>query len=142
MADKYSDISSVVEYSAPIEDAEAPKPIPVGKYPAEIIEAKARLNNETGKRGSVITVKINPANYPATFKGGEAGVKLSTYPSLEADNESGRFELKQIYAAAGKAAGKALNLQDLLGATVMVEVKHEKFNERMVARATSFQKVA
>lgn len=142
---KSEELDSVIEFSQPIDEQEAPKPLPRGEYVAEITKAVAKKSGKTGSNFAEILFKVSPDRYPHDYKGPEGGTTVRCMKMLS-DNDWSRYELKKLYEAVGLKLPKTrIDLQDLLGREAVIEVAHREFPEgsdRFNAEVKSVKKVA
>lgn len=139
-----NEISSIIDFSKPIDEQERPKPLPEGDYVAEIVSSKAALS-KTLKKYAQIEFNIDKGKYPHDYVGPEGGVKVRYMVMLEDDDQS-RWSLKELFTAAGAHLPKTrVDVQDLLGRSCLITVKHGEFpagSGRLQAEVKSVKKVA
>lgn len=120
-------LPSVKEFSKPIDEQEAPKPLPEGEYVAEVIEATRKVSNNTGREYAEIIFKVEQSRYPHDFVGPEGGIKVRHMVMME-DTDWSRFELKKTFTALGAHLPKTrVDIQDLLGRSAIIAVKHAEY---------------
>lgn len=122
-----SDIPSVIEYNEDIDAAEAPPPLPLGDYPAEIRTAEIK-NSSKGNDYVNVTFYIAPESYPADFTEGDPdGTTLSFGRLSPANTAKARFGMRKFKDAIGAPGGKTLDLNDWIGLNATVEIVHEDY---------------
>ena len=123
--DDNDDIMSIIEFSEDISDAEAPEPLPERTYPAEIMKVERKESNSGNVYAAVtFTVKEDdyPADYPAENAPGQTNFVYRRV-TLE-DTPPARHRLKKFCQAIGAPMSKRINLDDWVGLSATVEVKH------------------
>lgn len=138
-------LPSVKEFSKPIDEQDRPKPLPEGDYVAEVVEATRKASPNTGKEYALIIFKVEKERYPHDFVGPEGGMKVRYMVMMEDDDQS-RWNLKELFSALGAHLPKTrVDIQDLLGRTCVVTVKHEEYpagSGRVNGSVKSVKKVA
>lgn len=123
------ELDTAFEFSQPIDEAEAPKPLPKGTYVAEITETKPGRSKDTGNKYVMLTLKIDESKYPHDFKGPQGGFNVRRVVMMTDDDKS-RWQLRKLWEACGLSLPKTrIEAQDLLGKTVMVELDTRQFPE-------------
>lgn len=129
-----TELSSVYEFSQDIATAEAPPPLPVGEYRAQVRSVGAAMSKSSGKPMMVLTYNISPDQYPADYTEGNAdGETLTYYHPLE-DTPRTRFRLRKLCEMHGVAASRRINLPDFIGQDVILNVSHEDYQGLPQAR--------
>lgn len=120
-----SDVSSIVEFSEDISNAEAIPPLPEGDYPAEIRSAVRKTSNTSGKDYAQVQFFIAPESYPADYTDGDPDGTLLTFNrvSLE-DAPASRHRLRKFVEAIGAKGGSKIDLNDWQGLTATVAIAH------------------
>jgi hypothetical protein len=127
MADN-NGMPSVIEFEEDISQQEAPVPLPVGDYPAEIRGATQKIGNTSGKPYAAVQFFISSDAYPADFTEGEPDGTILGYNMVSlADTPNARFRLKRFLEAIGAPAGKKIDLNDWVGRTATVSIQHGQF---------------
>lgn len=122
------DQTSIIEFSEDIGDAEAPDPIPVGDYPAQIVGAE-RKDSAQGNAYAAVMFSISPDDFPPDFQaeGLEDGLKITYRRVPLEDNPLSRFRLKKFIEAIGAKPGKRIDLSEWIGLTATINVAHETY---------------
>lgn len=129
-----TELSSVYEFSQDIATAEAPPPLPVGEYRAQVRSVVAAVSKSSGKPMMMLTYSISPDQYPADYTEGNAdGETLTYYHPLE-DTPRNRFRLRKFCEMHGVAASRRINLPDFIGQDVIMNVSHEDYQGLPQAR--------
>lgn len=119
--------SSILEFSEDIGNAEAPTPLPIGEYPAEIRAATKKTSAAGNEYGSV-QFFIAPEAYPADFTEGDADGALLTYNRVAVqDTPAARHRLRKFCEAIGAPTGKSLDMNDWIGRTATVSIQHDTY---------------
>lgn len=119
---------SILNYSQDLNTQEAPPPIPVGIYSAEITGAQKRVSNTSGREYLNIQVRIPPEQYPADYQDGDPeGVTLFYNRLQTADTPQARFAMKRFLQAVGAPISSKVDLMDLMGLTCNVEITHQEY---------------
>lgn len=127
MADNNNGMPSVIEFEEDIGQAEAPVPLPVGDYTAEI-RAAAQKTSAAGNTYGSVQFFIPADQYPADFTEGEPEGMLLTYNRVSlSDTPAGRHRLRKFVEAIGAPAGKKIDLNDWVGRTATVTVQHDTY---------------
>lgn len=123
-----NEMPSVIEFDEDIGSAEAPVPLPVGDYPAEIRGATHKTGQTSGKAYGAVQFFIAPEAYPADFTEGEPDGTVLTYNMVSLENTpTARFRLKRFLEAIGAPAGKKIDLNDWVGRSATVTIGHDEF---------------
>ena len=126
--DDNDDVMSIIDFSVDLNDAEAPEPLPERTYPAEITKVERKESNAGNVYAAVtLTIKEDdyPADYPAENAPGQTNLVFRRV-TLE-DTPPARYRLKKFCQAIGAPMSKRINLDDWVGLSATVEVKHEEY---------------
>ena len=116
---------SIIEYASDLSDAEAPVPLPPGDYPATIRGAEMKTSGK-GNKYINVTFNIDPDSYPADFTEGDADGTVLTFGRLSPDDTTrARWGMKKFLQSIGAPTGKAVDLNEWVGLSATVEVKHD-----------------
>lgn len=119
--------ASIIEFSEDISNAEAPAPLPVGDYPAEIRGAERKTSAKGNPYGSV-TFFIAPENYPADFVEGDPDGMTLLYNRVTLDDSpQGRYRMRKFCEAIGAPMGSKVDLNDWVGLTATVSIGHDTY---------------
>jgi hypothetical protein len=122
-----SEVSSIIEFSEDISTAEAPTPLPVGEYPAEIRGA-VKKQSAAGNDYASVTFFIAPEAYPADFtEGNEDGETLTFNRVSLLDTPAARHRLRKFGEAIGAPLSKKVDLNEWVGRTATVSVQHDTY---------------
>lgn len=128
---RMSEVTSIIEYNESLEAAEAPVPLPLGDYPAEIRGAEKKNVGEPNEYVAV-TFYIAPESYPADFTEGDADGTTLVYRRLYPQNTvKARYGMKKFCTAIGAKLGKTLDLNDWIGCNAIVEVSHNEWEGQL-----------
>lgn len=123
-----------MEFSSDLNDAEAPSPLPVGSYPAEIIGAAFKVSQTSGNTYVAIQFKISPEDYPADYIDGDPDGTTLTYNRLiMEDTKLAKYRVKMFLQAVGGKLGRSFDPTDVLGLTGSVLVAHSEYEGEMRA---------
>lgn len=129
-----SDQMSIIEYDEDLSSAEAPVPLPVGDYPAEIRSAE-RKTSAAGNEYINVTFHISPEAYPADYTEGSEDGQVLTFGRLSPDNtQRARWNMKKFCESIGVTLGKSLDLNDWIGQSAIVTVAHDTYEGDLQAR--------
>jgi hypothetical protein len=122
-----SETSSIIEFSEDIATAEAPVPLPVGDYPAEIRGA-TRKTSGAGNEYAQVTFFVAPEAYPADYSEGDPDGLTLIYNRVSLlDTPAARHRLRKFLEAIGAPAGKQVDLNDWVGRSATVNVGHDTY---------------
>jgi len=134
-------LPSVIEFDEDISEAEAPVPLPVGDYPAEVRGAVQKHANQTGNPYASVQFFISADAYPADYTEGEPDGMLLTFNRVSLQNTpSGRHRLRKFIEAIGAPAGNKIDLNDWIGRTATVTISHDTYEGEVranVAKVTA-----
>jgi hypothetical protein len=126
MADN-NGVGSIIEFSEDISTAEAPVPLPVGEYPAEIRGAEARTSAK-GNRYAAVSFFIAPEAYPADYSEGDPDGQVLVFQRLSLeDSPAARHRLRKFCEAVGAKAGTKIDLNEWVGLSATVSVTHDTY---------------
>ncbi len=119
--------SSIIEFSEDIANAEAPVPLPVGDYPADIRSAVRKRSN-AGNEYAQVGFFVAPESYPADYSEGDPDGMLLYYQRVSLqDTPAARHRLRKFLEAIGAPAGKSVDLNDWVGRTATIAVQHDTY---------------
>jgi hypothetical protein len=123
-----TELPSIVEFSSDLSKAEAPEPLPVGEYEANITSTEIKTSQAKGTRYCEIRWNVSPDQYPADYGDGspEGTNLIYRRVSLE-DNPQARWFTKQFIDAIGAPLGKKIDVNTWVGMDAVVEVDHETY---------------
>lgn len=123
-----TELPSIVEFSSDLSKAEAPEPLPVGEYEANITSTEIKTSQAKGTRYCEIRWNVSPDQYPADYGDGspEGTNLIYRRVSLE-DNPQARWFTKQFIDAIGAPLGKKVDVNEWVGMDAVVEVDHETY---------------
>jgi hypothetical protein len=129
MADNNSGgLPSVVEFDEDIGNAEAPVPLPVGDYQAEIRGATRKLSANSGNEYAAVQFFIPADQYPADYTEGEPDGTILTFNRVSLQNTpASRHRLRKFLEAIGAPTGKKIDLNEWIGRTAFVSVQHDTY---------------
>ena len=134
MADNNA-LPSVIEFDEDIAEAEAPVPLPVGDYPAEVRSAAQKHAAATGNPYAAVGFYISADAYPADYTEGEPDGMLLTFNRVSLQNTpSGRHRLRKFIEAIGAPAGSKIDLNDWVGRTATVTISHDTYEGEVRAQ--------
>jgi hypothetical protein len=124
-----ADTPSVIEFSEDVATAEAPPPLPVGQYPAEIRGAERKTGATSGKEYGRVQFFITPEQYPADFDEGNPDGMVLDYNRVPVqDNPTARFRMRKFCEAIGYTPkGGRIDMNEWIGLTATVDIGHEEF---------------
>jgi len=120
--------SSILSYSQDISTQEAPPPLPVGPYPAEIVSAVRRISQTSGNEYVSVQFRVHPDAYAADYTEGDPDGTVLTYNRLlTADTPRDRYRMRKFVEAIGGRSGRDVDLNDWLGMTASIEVGESEY---------------
>ena len=121
------EISSIVEFSVNLKDAEQPDPLPMREYSAVIRDAEVRMSQRGTKYGD-IAFYVSPDQYPADYTDGNPDGTVIHYRrvGLE-DNPQARYGTRLFCEAIGAPLGKKVDVSEWVGLEATVDIGHEEF---------------
>lgn len=118
---------SVIEFSEDVSQQEAPVPLPVGDYAAEV-RAASQKTSQNGNPYASVQFFISPDQYPADYTEGEPDGMILTYNRVSLqDTPASRHRLRKFTEAIGAPAGKKVDLNEWVGRTATVSVQHDTY---------------
>lgn len=123
-----TDDTSILSFSEDITNAEAPEPLPIGDYTAEIREASGKLSSRGNTYASVvfyIPIDQYPVDYDAALA--PDGVTLRYNRLVIEDTPQGRFNVRRFCEAIQAPTSTQIDLNDWVGLTGRVTVDHEEY---------------
>jgi len=123
------ELGSILDFSTDISDAEAPKALPAGDYPAKIVAAEVGTSQASGKRRADVTFRIMPEDFPADYEDAEAfadGKDVHAYISVE-DNAAVRFRLRRFCEAIGAPMSSRMDINDWIGKSAIITIETDTF---------------
>lgn len=127
MAD--NSMGSILEFSSNLKDAEAPKALPAGDYPAEITGAEYGVSQNSGNPRVDITFRIKPEDYPADYEDADQfpdGKSVHFYLTAKDDKVS-RFRIRKFCESIGAKLGAKVDVNDWIGKSAMVTLIPDEF---------------
>jgi hypothetical protein len=122
-----NELPSVVEFSQPIDEAEAPKALPEGDYVASVTGVTQKVSSNSGKNYAEVILTIDPANFPVDFEHDGQPQNVKYFISTE-DTQWARFAMREAFEAFGaKPPKKTVDLTDLLGRSAIITTVHNEF---------------
>lgn len=122
-----ADMPSVIEFDEDISQAEAPVPLPVGDYPAEI-RAATQKTSQNGNPYAAVQFFISSDAYPADYTEGEPDGAILPYNRVSLQNTpAARHRLRKFLESIGAPAGKKIDLNDWVGRTGTVTIQHDSY---------------
>lgn len=123
-----SENRTLISYSADLSDAEAPSPLPVGQYPAEIISAEVKTSANTGNDYMSVQFRISPDAYPADFVDGDPDGTVMNFNRIPVDDSlRGRYRMRKFLEAIGAKTSKQVDTTELVGLAAVVSIKHSEW---------------
>lgn len=124
-----SEVKSIVEFSEDVATQEAPVPLPVGDYPAEIRGAEVKTSASSGKEYGSVQFFIAPESYPADFTEGDPDGMVLTFNRVSVqDTPAGRHRLRKFIEAIGaKPVKTKLDMNEWVGLTATVTIVHDEY---------------
>lgn len=129
-------LPSIIEYSQDLSTQDAPDPVPVGEFPAEIVKAELKQSQTSGNTYCAVSFRINPDAYPADYVDGDPDGTVLQYNRLVVlpDSPQIRFRVKKFLLAVGGKPSRSFDPADLIGLTATVEIEHRDFEDEKQAQ--------
>jgi hypothetical protein len=127
VVDENEDLSTILDFSEDIADAEAPDPLPEREYKALITKSESRLSAK-GRRMAAVTFTIPPEEYPADYplENAPEGKQVTHYIMAD-DNPQDRYRMKKFCETIGAPMARSLNVGSWLGLEASIQIKHEEY---------------
>ncbi|HSW91770.1 MAG TPA: DUF669 domain-containing protein [Candidatus Saccharimonadales bacterium] len=124
-----ADTPSIISFSEDVATAEAPPPLPVGQYSAEIRSAERKTSATSGNEYVRVQFYIPPEQYPADFTDGNPEGMILDYNRVPVqDNPSARFRMRKFCEAIGYSPkGGNVDINEWIGNTATVDIVHDTF---------------
>ena len=125
---RMSEEATIMDFSEDISTTEAPEPLPVGEYPAEIRAAEIKTSAK-GNRYCDVTFMISADEYPATYPAENApdGTVLHYGRLPFEDSPRARFTIRKFCEAIGAPMAKRIDVGEWVGLSARVGVDHEEY---------------
>lgn len=123
------DITTIVEYSEDIGDAEAPEPLPVGEYPATIRAAEVKLSANSGNKYAAVTFYVAPEEYPADYPAELApdGKAIVFRRLVMEDDPRYRHLVRRFCENIGATTSKKIDVSEWIGMEARVSIEHDTY---------------
>lgn len=131
-------MDSIVQFSADVADAEAPPPLPRGRYRATIRKAVQKVSQNNTKYAEILFF-IGPDQYPADYTDGNPeGLSIAYRRVSLEDTAQARWRLKNFCIAIGaEVPTRELDLMSWINREADVEIAHEEYegvNRAVISR--------
>ncbi len=116
-------LPSIITFSEDNAEAEAPVPLPVGDYPADIRKVEQKESG-AGNKYAAVSFYVSPEDYPADYDASNAPdgtVIIYRRVPLE-DNPQSRWRMRKFLTAIGAVPSRNIDLNDWIGLTASVGV--------------------
>ena len=125
-----ADEESILSFSEDISTAEAPDPLPIGDYPAFIHSIEVKVSPNSGNKYLDAVMRVAPDDFPADFplENAPDGALIHYRRVVVEDTPRHRHNVRLFCEACGVAASKKINVNDFLGAEVVITVAHDEYN--------------
>ena len=121
------ELDTIVEYSVDLKNQEAPIPLPVGEYRAQIRNVEVRMSQRDTKYAAV-SFWISPDQYPADFTEGSEDGETIVYRRVPLeDNPKSRFQCKQFLEAIEAPISNRIDTTQWNGLSALVGITHEEW---------------
>jgi hypothetical protein len=124
-----SEVSSIIEYSEDLSEAEAPKALPASDYPVTITGAENGISQSSGNPRAKVTLLVAPEDFPADYEDGESfpdGKQVDFYVST-ADTAAARFRMRQFLEAIGAPLSSKVNVEDWIGRQAIATLEPDEY---------------
>ena len=123
------ELSSIIDYTDDLSQAEAPAALPPSDYPAQITQATVGISQTSGKQRVEVQFTIKPEDFPADYADAESyadGKVVRHYVGAEADRAA-KFRMRKFLEAIGAPLGNSINVNDWIGKTAIVTISNDEF---------------
>lgn len=135
-----TELPSVFDMGGDVASQEAPPPLPARTYLAQITGAVAKTSPNSGNTYADIEFTIDPVQYPADYASVEPGPTKIHYRSMVlAPTPRNRYRWKQFGEKCRVTIGHNLDLNDFIGKTVNVKVKHRTWQGEQQAEIEAIE---
>lgn len=131
-----SELGSIIDYGEDLANAEAPKALPAGDYPATVIAAEIGTSKTSGKERVDVQLRISPEDFPADYEDADSfpdGKVVHMYVSTE-NTKAARFRMRKFVEALGGKLGKKLDVNTWIGLSTILTIDPDEYegieNER------------
>lgn len=115
-------MSSLIQFSQNIADAEAPPQLPAGTYPAICVSAVPGISKSSGNPTLPLQFKVNKADFPPDFETDADEVTLIYNRLTTRDTQQDRFRMRKICETFGVAMSNAIDPNEFVMKQVRLEV--------------------
>lgn len=124
-----TELPSVFDMGGDVASQDAPPPLPARTYLAQITGAEAKVSQNSGNTYADIELTIDALQYPADYAAIEQGPTKIHYRMMTiAPTARSRYRWKQFGEKCRVAVGHNLDLNDFVGKTVNIKIKHRLYN--------------
>lgn len=121
------ELPSVIEYDVDISEQEAPPPLPLREYLAQIKGVKRKLSQRNTQYAEV-QFYISPNEYPADFTEGDPDGTTLYFRRVSLENKpQARFQLRRFLEAIGAPMSKRIDINEWVGLEAKVKIEHESY---------------
>lgn len=123
------EMSSILEFSTDVGEAERPPLLPMGEYTGEIRGAEVKEGIASGKKYVAVMFYISPDEYPADFPAESRpdGISIVFRRVPGEDDDMSKFRLRKFMDCIGAKPGKAVDVNEWVGLSGRVRVVHEEY---------------
>ena len=125
-----AEMSSILEFSTDVSEAERPPLLPMGEYTGEIRGAEVKEGISSGKKYVAVQFYISPDEFPADFDASTRpdGVVCVYRRVPGEDDDMSKFRLRKFMDAIGAKAGKAVDVNEWVGLSGRVRISHSEYD--------------
>lgn len=128
LASEDEEVSSILDYSINIEEAERPPVLPVGEYRATITGVEKKFGKDSGRPYLNIKFSVDSDDQPADFVE-QLGTNspLSVFYMLfgAEDTPQSRYNMKQFCKAIGAPMSNRIDVRGFMDMEAKVSVEHQ-----------------
>lgn len=122
-----SDDNTILEFQTSLADQAEPQPLPERDYNGEI-RAAMKKTSASGTDYIQLDVFVPAEEYPADYTDGDPdGVTLSFRRLMLDGTPNSRWRLKRLCEAVGVTPGNTLDLNEFVGRSIRIRVKHSEY---------------
>lgn len=127
--DNMLELGSVIDFSEDLSTAEAPPPLPAGKYLATVSGAVIKISQKSGNKYADITYTIAPDQFPADFSAIQKEPLPLHYRRLVlSDDARGRYNSRKFSEVHRVPTGKRMDLNDFIGRPANLIIVESEYN--------------
>ena len=135
---------NIIDFDDDLSTAEAPKPLPEGSYPAQVVGAEIKAGKQDPSQKYVaVTLRVSKEDFPVDYVSGREFVDLTYRRLTIAQSPEAKYAFKSFKEALGlDTKGGKVDIQEFIGNTASIEIKHEEWQGNLRANIAAVKKAA